>query len=95
MKLNTAAVASASGILWGLVVSSITWFVMLLEMKMSRKAIVGRVFRSHMIPPQAGIIAFFLGLVDGFLGGAAFSFLYNRFVTLFSGKRRMCSFWHK
>lgn len=92
MKLNTMAVGSASGLLWGMGAASITLFVSFFEKKMSRKPVIGRVFRRHMISPRAGAVAFLLGLVDGFVGGAVFSSLYNGFVSLFSGKRKKYCF---
>ncbi len=85
MKLNLKAFALACGLLWGVGVFIMAWWLILLE-GMPAEGVppdptaLGRIYIGFSISPLGSVIGLLWGFVDGAIGGAIFAWLYNRLV---------------
>ena len=79
MKLNIKAMAIAFGLVWGISLFVITWWIILLEGSSNASTFIGKFYLGYSLTPIGSIIGFVWGLVDGAIGGAMFAWLYNRF----------------
>jgi hypothetical protein len=77
MKLNVTAFAITCGLLWGLGVFVVTWWVMAFDGATGTPTVLGRVYRGYTLTPAGSVIGLVYGLVDGAIGGAIFAWLYN------------------
>ena len=77
MKLNVKAFALASGLILGLGLFVITWFIIALDGASGEITVISRVCRGYNISPVGSLIGLIWGLVDGAVGGAVFAWLYN------------------
>lgn len=78
MKINVKAFAMTTGVLWGLGVFLMTWYLILLEGASDDKLILGRFYLGYHVNPLGSLIGLAWALPDGFIGGAVFALLYNR-----------------
>ena len=83
MKLNIRAFALAFGLLWGLGVFLLTWWIIAFDGVTAEPTFIGRLYRGYSISPSGSVIGLFWGLADGAIGGAVFAWLYNSFVGFF------------
>lgn len=83
MKLNIKALALASGLIWGVGLFVMTWWIMLMEGATGDITFIGRVYWGYCISPLGSLIGLVYGLVDGMIGGAIFGWLYNLLVGKF------------
>ena len=79
MKLNIKAMAIAFGLVWGISLFVITWWIILLDGSSDATTFIGKFYRGYSLTPIGSIVGFMWGLVDGAIGGAIFAWLYNRF----------------
>ena len=79
MKLNIKAMAIAFGLVWGISLFAITWWIILLEGSSNTSTFIGKFYLGYNLTPIGSIIGFIWGLVDGAIGGAIFAWLYNKF----------------
>jgi len=79
MKLNVKAFALTCGLVWGLAVFLLTWWIMAFEGPSGDPTLLGRIYRGYNITPLGSLIGLAWALVDGLIGGAIFAWLYNRF----------------
>ena len=79
MKLNIKAMAIAFGLVWGISLFVITWWIIYLEGFSDAPTFIGKFYRGYSLTPLGSIIGFIWGLVDGAIGGAMFAWLYNKF----------------
>jgi len=77
MKLNVLAFALACGIIWGLMLFVVTWWVVAFDGATGDRTIIGLVYRGYNISPAGSFIGLVWALADGFIGGAIFAWLYN------------------
>lgn len=80
MRLNIRAFALSCGLIWGFGLFVLTWWVMLFEGATHDLLFFGHLYRGYSVSVAGSVIGFFWGLVDGFIGGAVFAWLYNKFV---------------
>lgn len=80
MKLNIRAFALACGLLWGLGLFALTWWIILFDGSIAGPTFLGRIYRGFEITPIGSVIGLAWALVDGLVGGAIFAWLYNVFV---------------
>ena len=80
MKLNVKAFALTCGLLWGLGVFLLTWWIMAFDGPTGEATLLGRVYRGYCITPLGSVIGLAWALADGLIGGAIFAWLYNLFV---------------
>ena len=77
MKLEIKAFALACGIIWGLGLFVLTWWIMAFEGATGEPTLIGRCYLGYSISPVGSLIGLVWGLVDGLVGGAVFACLYN------------------
>jgi hypothetical protein len=87
MKLNIKAFALACGLIWGLGLFLLTWWIIAFEGATGDVTFIGRVYRGYSISPAGSIYGLLWALVDGAVGGAIFAWLYN----LLSEKCGLCA----
>lgn len=80
MKLNVKAFGLACGLLVGVGLFLVTWWIILFSGATQEVTFIGKVYRGYTISPLGSVIGLAWGLVDGFIGGAIFAWLYNFFV---------------
>ena len=78
MKLNVRAFAIACGLIWGIAVFLITWWVIIFEGATGEMTTLGHIYRGYSLDAVGSIIGLLWGLVDGLIGGAIFAWLYNK-----------------
>lgn len=77
MKLNIWAFALACGLIWGLGLFLLTWWVILWEGATGEQTFLGMVYRGYSISPLGSVCGLVWGFADGGIGGAIFAWLYN------------------
>jgi hypothetical protein len=77
MKLNIKAFGLTCGLIWGLGVFFLTWWVIFFEGTTHDLMVLGHLYRGYDISPAGSLIGMVYGLVDGGAGGAVFAWLYN------------------
>ena len=79
MQLNVKALALACGVLCGLAVFLVTWWVIFLRGPGGDPTWLGSIYIGYNISPLGSVIGLAWGFVDGLIGGAVLAWLYNRF----------------
>lgn len=77
MKLDVKAFGLTCGLVWGFGLLALTWWVILFEGPSDAPTILGHVYRGYSITPLGSVIGLFWALLDGFVGGIVFAWLYN------------------
>ena len=77
MRLNVKAFALACGLLWGLGLFLLTWWIILFDGATGEPTLIGRLYRGYTVSPQGSLIGLLWGFVDGLIDGAIFAWLYN------------------
>lgn len=88
MKLNVKSFALACGIIWGIGLLAVTWWVIAFDGATGEVTLLGRIYRGYSISPLGSVIGFVWAFLDGLVGGAIFAWLYNLLVTKTSGAQR-------
>ena len=81
MKLNVRAFALSCGIIWGVGLFLITWWIIAFEGVTEESTFIARIYLGYRISPLGSIIGLMWAFADGIIGGAIFAWLYNRFAT--------------
>ncbi|MFQ5797809.1 MAG: bacteriophage holin [Bacteroidota bacterium] len=81
MKLNVKAFALTVGLIWGIGLLLMTWWIIAFDGATGETTYIGRVYRGYSISAIGSIIGLVWGLVDGLIGGAIFAWLYNLIVS--------------
>ncbi|RMF74857.1 MAG: hypothetical protein D6744_14085 [Planctomycetota bacterium] len=84
MRINVPAFAISCGVVWGLGLLLVTWWIVLLDGASCDPTFIGRVYRGYHLSYAGGLIGLAWALPDGAIGGAIFAWLYNRFAAAFS-----------
>ena len=87
MQLNVKAFGLTCGILCGLGLFVITWWIIAFEGVTGDPTFIGRLYRGYSISPAGSVIGFLWALVDGLVGGAIFAWLYNMLAARFSSRQ--------
>ena len=77
MKLNTKAFALTCGIIWGLGLFFLTWWMIAFGGATGEKTIIGKIYIGYSISAAGSFIGLMWGFVDALIGGAIFAWLYN------------------
>lgn len=77
MKLNVKAFALTCGLMWGIGLFLITWWVIAFDGISGEPTLVGRLYRGYCLSPLGSIIGLIWAFIDGLIGGAIFAWLYN------------------
>ncbi len=83
MTLNVKALALASGLIWGLGLFILTWWIIMFDGATGEVTLIGRLYRGYSISPAGSVIGLGWGLADGAIGGAIFAWLYNTLAARF------------
>ncbi len=77
MRLNVKAFALTCGLIWGLGLFLLTWWIIAFEGSTKEITLIGQVYRGFNISPLGSVIGLIWALADGMIGGAIFAWLYN------------------
>jgi hypothetical protein len=77
MTLNIKAFALTAGILWGLGIFFLTWWVIAFDGATGEPTLIGRLYRGYTLSPIGSVVGLVWGFFDGLIGGALFAWLYN------------------
>ena len=83
MKINVKAFSLACGIVWGFGILLLTWWIIANEGATGEPTLIGRLYLGYTISIVGSFIGFAWAFVDGMIGGALFSWLYNLLSTSF------------
>ena len=81
MKLNIKAFALTFGLVWGLGLFLLTWWIIAFDGTTGEVPFIGRLYRGYNISAFGSVIGLVWAFFDGLVGGAIFAWLYNMFVT--------------
>ena len=77
MKLSVKGLALAAGIIWGLGLFFITWWIILFDGSSTKETFIGMIYRGYNITPLGSLIGLIWAFPDGLIGGAIFAWIYN------------------
>ena len=77
MKFNVKAFALTCGLIWGLGLFILTWWIILFDGATGEPTLIGRLYRGYSISASGSFIGLMWAFVDGLIGGAIFAWLYN------------------
>ncbi len=81
MRFNVKAFAITCGLMWGLGLFFITWWIILLDGPSDNLVFIGRIYRGYSLTPVGSFIGLAWALIDGAIGGAIFAWIYNRLAS--------------
>lgn len=84
MNLNVKAFGLTCGIIWGLGLFFITWWIIAFSGATGETTLIGRLYIGYRISPAGSIIGLVWAFVDGLIGGLVFAWLYNLITTRLS-----------
>ena len=87
MRLNVKAFALAFGIIWGLGLFLLTWWIILFDGITAEITFIGRIYRGYSITPTGSFIGLIWAFIDGAIIGTLFAWLYNVIVGRASKKK--------
>ncbi len=77
MRLDVRAFSLTCGLMWGVMLFLLTWWIILFDGASAGPTFLGRIYRGYEITPAGSVIGLAWALVDGLVGGAIFALLYN------------------
>ena len=89
MKINVKAFALTCGLVWGLGLFLLTWWIIAFEGVTQDVTFLGRVYRGYNISPIGSLIGLIWAFLDGAIGGAIFAWLYNVISTRTAKEKEM------
>ncbi len=84
-RFNIRAFAITTGLVWGLGLFAITWWIIAFDGSSTEPTFIGKIYRGYEVTAMGSLIGLAWAFVDGLIGGAIFAWLYN-FVGAKSGK---------
>jgi len=79
MKLNVKAFGLTAGLIWGVGIFLMTWWIIAFDGATGETTLIGRLYRGYNISPSGSVIGLIWGLIDGLVGGLIFAWVYNLF----------------
>jgi hypothetical protein len=83
-KIDPKAFGLTSGILWGVGLFSLTWWIIAFDGASEEPTAIGKVYRGYTVSPRGSVVGLVWGFFDALIGGACFAWLYN----LLAGSRK-------
>lgn len=80
MKLSVKAFAFTCGLVWGIGLFALTWWIIAFDGATGEITFIGRLYRGYSISTVGSIAGLAWGFADGLIGGAIFAWLYNSLV---------------
>ena len=87
MKLNVKAFALTCGLIWGVGLFLLTWWIILLDGTGGGSAL-GRICRGYDISPLGSLVGLAWALPGGLFGGAILAGLYNLLAGAGTGTKK-------
>jgi hypothetical protein len=87
MKLNAKAFAVTCGLVWGLGLFCLTWWIIAFDGSSTAPTLIGKLYRGYTITPLGSFIGLVWAFFDGLAGGAVFAWVYNRLAASRAFKR--------
>ena len=78
MKLDVKALAMSCGLIWGLGLFLVTWWLILLDGAGGQPTWLGHIYRGYSISAAGSVIGAAWAFVDGAIGGAILALVYNK-----------------
>ncbi len=88
MRLNLRAFSLTCGLVWGVGVFLLTWWIIAFEGATGDVTWIGRIYRGYDVSPVGSVVGLVWALVDGLIFGAIFAWLYNSLVAVSSTSER-------
>ena len=82
MKLNIKSFALACGIMWGLGLFFLTWWIIAFDGITRDPTFIGKLYRGYTVSPLGSVIGLVYAFFDASIGGAIFAWLYNKLAGL-------------
>ena len=77
MRLDVKAFGLTCGLIWGLGLFLLTWWIIAFEGATGEVPMIGRLYRGYSITPTGSLIGLVWAFLDGLIGGLIFAWLYN------------------
>lgn len=77
MKLNVKSFALTFGLVWGICLFLLTWWIIFFDGATGEITLLGRLYRGYTISPGGSVIGLVWGFFDGLILAALFAWLYN------------------
>ena len=77
MRFNVKALSLTTGIIWGLAMFCMTWWIIIFEGSSGDSTFIAYVYRGYNISAVGSLIGLAWGFVDGLIAAAVFGWLYN------------------
>ncbi len=77
MKLNVFAFGLTCGMIWGIGLFVLTWWIIAFDGPTDDVTMIGRIYRGYSISAMGSVIGLVWALADGLIGGVIFAWLYN------------------
>lgn len=77
MKLDVKAFAITCALVWGLGLFCLTWWIILWDGASETPNLISQLYRGYRVTPLGSLIGLVWALLDGFIGGLVFAWLYN------------------
>jgi len=87
MRLKVKAFALSCGLIWGLGLCLLTWWIIAFDGVTDKITFIGRIYRGYSISPLGSVIGLVWAFFDGAIGGAIFAWLYNFIAAPASSKK--------
>jgi len=83
-KMHVRVFATVCGLMWGVGLFAAAWWVMFLEgpKAAKRDLPMSRIYLGYKATPMGALCGLAWGIADGFFGGAAFAWLYNKLTSI-------------
>ncbi|MGD1149503.1 MAG: bacteriophage holin [Thermoanaerobaculaceae bacterium] len=78
VKFNIRAFALTCGIVWGLGLFFLTWWIIAFEGSGNSPMLLGRIYRGYRISPVGSVIGLVWAFFVGLIGGGVFAWVYNK-----------------
>ncbi len=79
MALNVKSFALTCGLIWGIGLFALTWWIIAFDGATAEPTIIGRVYRGYTLSAAGSVVGLVWAFADGLIGGAIFAWLYNLF----------------
>jgi hypothetical protein len=86
MPLNVKAFTLTCGLLWGLCIFFLTWWLIVFGGETVVLESLGDFYLGYSVTPSGSFIGLVYGMIDGALAGLIFSWLYNVFARRFPSR---------
>ncbi len=77
MRLDVKAFGLVCGLVWGIGLFLLTWWIIAFEGATGDVTFIGRMYRGYSITPVGSVIGLAWAFFDGLIGGLIFAWLYN------------------